>query len=107
MNFPYLGMDPKVCYVTGNNPKTLNGLIKSLVMSARDKVPITPEVVLKNSLDMELLELPCPVPPYTMILSNDDIHRLYNVIMSNIPPPKKEHDNNHEENEFIDDEDEN
>jgi len=110
MNFPYLGMDPKVCYVTGNNPKTLNGLIKSLVMSARDKVPITPEAVLKNSLDMELLELPCSVPTYQMILSNDDTHRLYNVIMSNIPPPKKEslgNDNNYEENEVMEDEDDN
>lgn len=32
MNFPYLGMDHDVCYVTGNNPKTLNGLIKALVI---------------------------------------------------------------------------
>ena len=89
MNFPYLGMDPKVCYVTGNNPKTLNGLIKSLVMSVRDKVPITPEAVLMNSLDMEQLELPCPVPTYQMILSNDVIHRLYDVIISNMPPKKE------------------
>ena len=110
MNFPYLGMDPKVCYVTGNNPKTLNGLIKSLVMSVRDKVPITPEAVLMNSLDMEQLELPCPVPTYQMILSNDVIHRLYDVIMSNMPPKKEileDNDNNHEINENIEVEDEN
>ena len=110
MNFPYLGMDPKVCYVTGNNPKTLNGLIKSLVMSVRDKVPITPEAVLMNSLDMEQLELPCPVPTYQMILSNDVIHRLYDVIISNMPPKKEmlvDNDNNHEVNENIEDEDEN
>ena len=87
MNFPYVGLDPKVCYVTGNNPKTLSGLIKSLIMSANLKVPITPELVLKNSLDMECLDLPClPANPYHMILSDEQKDLLFQVIKSNLPP---------------------
>jgi len=91
MNFPYLGLDPKVCYVTGNNPKTLNGLIKSLIMSASLKIPITPELVLQNSLDMDCLQLPCvPSNPYQITLSNDQKERLFQVIMSNLPPSKNQ-----------------
>jgi len=89
MNFPYLGLDPKVCYVTGNNPKTLNGLIKSLIMSASLKVPITPELILQNSLDMDCLQLPCiPSHPYQLTLSDEQKERLFQVIMSNLPPTR-------------------
>jgi hypothetical protein len=89
LNFPFLGLDPKVCYVTGNNPKTLNGLIKSLIMSANLKIPITPELVLKNSLDLDCLQFPfIPSDPYqlTLALSDQQKEKLFSVIMSNIPP---------------------
>jgi len=87
MNFPYIGLDPKVCYVTGNNPKTLNGLLKTLIMSANLKIPITPELVLQNSLDMECLDLPClPANPYHMTLTDEQKDSLFQVIMSNLPP---------------------
>ena len=55
-------------------------------MSANLKIPITPELVLQNSLDMECLELPClPSSPYHMTLSDEKKDLLFQVIMSNLP----------------------
>ena len=56
MNFPYLNMDPNVCYVTGNKPKTLNGFIKALIFSIINKIILTPSLVLKYSLELEELK---------------------------------------------------
>lgn len=51
LKFPYLFNDIRVCYLTGNNPKQLNGFIKALVYSTINNVPITPELILKYCLD--------------------------------------------------------
>jgi len=85
LNFPYIDIDPKVCYLTGNNPKTINGLIKSMIISTRDKIPITPDLILTHSLDMEELELPEIPNQYSMILSEEEISSLFRVILKNIP----------------------
>jgi hypothetical protein len=85
LNFPYIDIDPKVCYLTGNNPKTINGLIKSMIISTRDKIPITPDLILTHSLDMEELELPEIPNQYSMVLSEEEISSLFRVILKNIP----------------------
>lgn len=88
MNFPYLGMDPNVCYVTGNNPKTLNGLIKALVLAIFTNQPITPTLVLKCSLYFEELENSFEVGTYSKIYNSSEIKNIYQVFMKNRPPIK-------------------
>ncbi len=88
MNFPYLGIDPKVCYVTGNNPKTINGLIKSMVVAQRDSISITPELILQYSLDLVELSLPEVPPVLTRVFSEDDYVKLHKVFISCLPPSK-------------------
>jgi hypothetical protein len=79
MNFPYLGLDPHVCYVTGNNPKTLNGLIKALVISLMESMPITPSLVLKCSLDLEELEHSFELGAFTKVFTLEEINRLFQI----------------------------
>ena len=50
MEFPYLNMDPYVCYVNGNNPKTLNGFINALMTCIKENIPLTPTMVLTETL---------------------------------------------------------
>ena len=118
MNFPYLGIDPKVCYVTGNNTKTINGLIKSMIVAKRDSISITPELILQYSLDLVELDVPEVSPTFTMVLTEEQIINLHKVFIKNLPPINKntnEFDNqyvnvnvNEDENEDEDeDEDEN
>lgn len=86
LNFPYLDIDPKVCYLTGNNPKTLNGLIKSMIVSVRDKISITPDLILNYSLQMDELELPVIPPTYSKVLNKEEIKKLFEIIQNNLPP---------------------
>jgi hypothetical protein len=86
MNFPYLGMDPDVCYVSGNNPKTLNGLIKALVISMVENKPITPSLVLKCSLDLIELEHSFQVGTFSKVFTQEEISNLYGVFLRNLPP---------------------
>lgn len=88
MNFPYLGMDPDVCYVSGNNPKTLNGLIKALVMSLMQNVPLTPTLVLSCSLDLDELANTFDVGTFSNIYEEKTIEKLFYVFMKNKPPAK-------------------
>ncbi len=88
MNFPYLDMDPKVCYLTGNNPKTLNGFIKALCESTKSGIAITPDSVLKYTLAMDELEFKSPVPTYSLTMSDERIGQLFEVFKKNLPPKK-------------------
>jgi hypothetical protein len=85
MNFPYIGMDQSVCYVTGNNPKTLNGLIKALVLAMITNQPITPTLVLKCSLDLEELENTFEVGTYSKVYNHSEIENIFQVFMKNRP----------------------
>ena len=89
MCFPYLNMDPDVCYVTGNNPKTLNGFIKALVISMVESRPITPELVLKCSLDLEELENSFKFGSYSKVFESEEISKLFETYQKNLPPKKK------------------
>jgi hypothetical protein len=88
MNFPYLGMDPDVCYVSGNNPKTLNGLIKALIVSLIQNVPLTPTLVLSCSLDLDELVNTFDVGTFSNVYEEDTIQKVFQVFMKNKPPAK-------------------
>lgn len=88
MNFPYLGMDPDVCYVSGNNPKTLNGLIKALVVSLMQNVPLTPTLVLSCSLDLVELTNTFNVGNFSNVYEEDTIREVFQVFIKNKPPSK-------------------
>jgi len=88
MNFPYLGMDPDVCYVSGNNPKTLNGLIKALVVSLMQNVPLTPTLVLSCSLDLDELANTFNVGTFSNVYEENIIQKVFMVFMKNKPPAK-------------------
>jgi hypothetical protein len=85
MKFPYLDIDPKVCYLSGNNPKTINGFIKAMCESVKTKTPITPTLILKHSLDLKELELPFKVPSYSKVMTKEKITKLHNAIKKNLP----------------------
>ncbi len=91
MNFPYLNMDPNVCYITGSNPKTINGLIKALVESSEKSIKLTPSLVLKHSLNSDefahQFNIECnQLNP----LNTDEIDKLFDVFVKNQPPKKNE-----------------
>jgi hypothetical protein len=88
MNFPYLGMDPDVCYVSGNNPKTLGGLFKALIKSLGENIPLTPSLVLKCSLDLDVLTHSFVVGNFSKIFDSEEISRIHQVFMKNRPPKK-------------------
>lgn len=88
MNFPYLGMDPDVCYVSGNNPKTLNGLIKALVMSLMQNLPLTPTLVLSCSLDLDELTNTFDVGTFSNVYEEETIQKVFQVFMKNKPPTR-------------------
>ena len=88
MNFPYLGMDPDVCYVSGNNPNTLNGLIKALVVSLMQNIPLTPTLVLSCSLDLNELENKFHVRTFSNVYGEYTIEKVFQVFMKNKPPTK-------------------
>ena len=88
MNFPYLGMDPDVCYISGNNPKTLNGLIKALVVSLMQNVPLTPTLVLSCSLDLDELANTFDVGTFSNVYEEDIIQKVFQVFMKNKPPTR-------------------
>ena len=87
LNFPYLNIDPQVCYITGNNPKTINGFIKAMIVSIQENKQITPDMVLRYSINLEelnidknLLEL-----NYNKKLNNSDLENLYSIFIKNLP----------------------
>ena len=88
MNFPYLDCDPMVCYLTGNNPKTLNGFIKALSESTKSNTIITPELILKYTLTLNELDFEHPVPKFSSIMSDERINQLFEVFKKNLPPKK-------------------
>jgi hypothetical protein len=89
MGFPYLNLDPQVCYLTGNNPKTIIGFIKALTISAKTKLPITPDLVLSCTLNLDELIISKQLPQlYSNIMSDSRIDRLYTIFMKNIPKKK-------------------
>ena len=88
MNFPYLDLDPMVCYLTGNNPKTLNGFIKALCESTKSGITITPELVLKYTMTLDELEFEYPVPTFSSVMSDERIGQLFEVFKKNLPPKK-------------------
>jgi hypothetical protein len=87
LNFPYLNLDPNVCYISGNNPKTINGFIKALLVSIQNNKNITPDMVLKYSLELEELYINKDILElkYDYIMLNDELECLYNVINKNLP----------------------
>jgi hypothetical protein len=88
MNFPYLDVDPNVCYLTGNNPKTLNGFIKALCESTKSNTAITPDLVLKYTLSMEELDFGITVPTFSSVMSDERIGVLFETFKKNLPPKK-------------------
>ena len=88
LKFPYLNIDPRVCYLTGNNPKTLNGFIKALCEATKTGTPITPDLILKYTLALDELALETPVPKYSSIMSDERITELFEVFQKNLPPKK-------------------
>ena len=84
MNFPYLKMDPDVCYVTGNNPKTLDGLFKALIKSLVENIPLNPSLVLKCSLDLDELTHGFVLGSFTKIFDSDEILKIHQVFIRNI-----------------------
>jgi hypothetical protein len=88
MNFPYLGMDPDVCYVSGNNPNTLNGLIKALVVSLMQNIPLTPTLVLSCSLHLDELDNKFHVRTFSNVYGEYTIEKVFQVFMKNKPPTK-------------------
>lgn len=98
MNFPYLNMDPKVCYVTGNNPKTLNGFIKAMIIAIAESRPITPELVLKCSLDLEELVNSFNLDSFVRVtLSPEEFGRLFKVFQKNLPKKNIMNHANHDQ----------
>lgn len=88
LKFPYLDLDPRVCYLTGNNPKTINGFIKALCESSKNETMITPDLILKYSLSIPELNLEFPVPKLSKIMTDDRIATLFTVFQKNLPPKK-------------------
>lgn len=88
MNFPYLGVDPMVCYLTGNNPKTINGFIKALCESSKSGTVITPDLVLKYTLTLDELDFSEPVPAFTKVMTDVKIAELFDIFQKNLPPKK-------------------
>lgn len=89
LKFPYLNIDPSVCYLTGNNPKTLNGFIKALCDATKSGTMITPDSILKYTLALEELNLAIPVPTYINIMTEERIANLFEVFKKNLPPKKE------------------
>jgi len=89
LKFPYLNIDPHVCYLTGNNPKTLNGFIKALCDATKSGSMITPDSILKYTLALEELNLGIPVPSYINIMTEERIANLFDVFKKNLPPKKE------------------
>ena len=91
MNFPYLGIDPNVCYITGSNPKTINGLIKALVESSEKSIKLTPSLVLKHSLDSDEFAHQFNIVCNNLNpLAQNEIEKLFDVFVKNQPPEKDE-----------------
>jgi hypothetical protein len=88
MNFPYLDLDPNVCYLTGNNPKTLNGFIKALCESTKSGTTITPDLILKYTLNMDELVFETPIPTFSSVLTEERISVLFEAFEKNLPPKK-------------------
>jgi len=89
MNFPYLGLDPDVSYVTGNNPNTLNGLIKALIISMCQNIPITPTLVLSQSLDMDELVHNFNLKSFVKKFDLEEKTTIFKIFQKNRPPLKK------------------
>lgn len=89
LKFPYLNIDPRVCYLTGNNPKTLNGFIKALCDATKSGTMITPDSILNYTLALEELTLTTPIPSYSNVMTEERITNLFEVFKKNLPPKKK------------------
>jgi len=88
MAFPYLNLDSKVCYLNGNNPKTIIGFIKALTISSKTNKPITPDLVLKCTLNLNELVVDKQIKAYSKVMSDSRIERMYTIFMKNIPKKK-------------------
>jgi hypothetical protein len=88
LDFPYLALDPDVCYLTGNNPKTLNGFIRALVVSIKESVPLTPTLVLKYSLVLDELTHSFEFGTFSKVYTPDEINRMFEIFKLNLPPKK-------------------
>jgi hypothetical protein len=86
LNFPYLNMDPSVCYLTGNNPKILNAFVKALCESTKSGININPQLVLKYSLLLDELNFEYPVPLFSNAMSLLRIEKLFLSFQKNLPP---------------------
>jgi hypothetical protein len=93
MNFPYLNMDPDVCYVSGRNPKIMTGLFKALIKSLVDNVLLTPSLVLKCSLDLDELKHDFTLGIFRKIYNSDEITKIHQIFIKNIPKQKAQHSN--------------
>lgn len=85
LTFPYLNIDPRVCYLTGNNPKTLNGFIKALCQAVKTRSVITPDLILRYTLAMDELILPTVIPKYSNVMTDERIGNLFAVFKQNLP----------------------
>lgn len=86
MNFPYLGLDPDVCYVSGNNPKTLVGLFKALIKSINENICLTPTLVLTCSLDLDELSNEFEVGTFSKEFTQSEIEKIHQIFMINLAP---------------------
>ena len=84
MSFPYLSTDANVCYVSGNNAKTLRGFIKSVIVSIEKNIVLTPFLILQSTIGTDELILPIPLnqKPYEP-LNSSDILLLYDSFLKN------------------------
>lgn len=89
LKFPYLNIDPHVCYLTGNNPKTLNGFIKALCDATKSGTMITPDSILNYTLALEELTLSTSIPTYSNVMTQERITNLFEVFKQNLPPKKE------------------
>lgn len=97
MSFPFLAIDPKVCYLTGNNPKTMSGFIKAVIMSIQMNTQITPQLIMQYSLDQDELKLPVSVPSFSNLLTDEEIKDVFTAFMNNSAPKESESSNNDDE----------
>ena len=87
LSFPYLSSTPNVCYINGNNPKTICGFIKAAIISVKTKIPITPMSILKHTLSTDELLLPIKIADsFSKILDDGQINNMYNAFLENRPP---------------------
>lgn len=85
--FPYLAQDPRVSYLSGNNPKVLIGVTRAIVNAVMNETHITPNDVLYYSLDLDELDISrFDIDNFKYNkLNSVEIEKLFKVVNMNVP----------------------